>query len=537
MASQQPEFGLPFEQWMRLDMEYVDTRPSGRIWKSRYQPLRQSQGYQEPHIRAGGYISRQSAEIARVLRGIGNSKNVTESMQHTDLNSQSTRPITAGRLHKYMGPGTLQDVENKREYIFGGLSLFVLLLFESQWNAPITRNESLAGILSANMGVISSGAIVRKILGLIIGMSGWVWIQRCSTRQIRILGIRSWILGIWGIWLCASVLWSEDPSLTIRRLGVFVMLFVSALGMASLRSSTVFALFTAMSVASLAVGVGCEIFWGTFHPFTAGYRFRGAASPNTQGAILAVGVMAAIGFAMTSRSHKGIAAAAGIVCAAGLILTNSRSAIIALIIGCTFGLLLLIVGRTNSLHRTHVLISILCFVMVLGIALITMQNSSHILLHSVAEHRDDGNTDSFNGRTAVWATCLEYASKRPLLGYGYDTFWTSERISAISSQIGWYINEAHSSYLDEVLNVGSVGTVLFIVAAISTLVWASKRYIRGQNEYFAWALLLLFMFVHSTMEALMMPIATFPAYAVLATMCRLSFIDHATLTAATPLNR
>lgn len=446
--------------------------------------------------------------------------------QRAILNSQTFESVACPLDQRSSVLRTLRALHGKREYIFGSTTLLLLLLLESRWNAPVTRHENLASVISSTTAAVNTGEVARKILGLILGISGLVWISRFSAHQIQVRGVRSWLVSAWVVWLACTFLWSDDPGLTTRRLGLFLMLFLSALAMGSLKSSRVFALLTAMSVVSLVSGVACELYWGAFHPFAEGYRFGGAAHPNLQGTILAVGVIAAIGLAVTSPQHRRIAALAGIVCTGGLVLTNSRSAIAALIIACVLGMLLWVLRGTNWTRRAHVVICFLCFAMAAGLTIITVQNSSQVLLHSVAEHRDDGMTGSFNDRTAVWATCMGYASKRPFLGYGYDSFWTPERISAISTQLGWLINEAHSSYLDEVLNTGLIGTVLFLVMALSVLGVASNRYLMGMNEYYAWVIVLLFMFVHSAMESLMMPIISLPAYAVVVAACRLSLFDR-----------
>lgn len=444
-------------------------------------------------------------------------------MQRSALNSQSFESITYQGVQRSMALRTLQAVQEKREYAFGALTVLLLLLLESRWNAPVMRQDNLATMISSATAAVDTGEMVRKIIGVTLGISGWVWIRRFSAQQISIRGVRSWVVSAWVVWLACTFLWSDDPGLTIRRLGLFLMLFVSALALGSLKSSRVFALFTGMSVASFVSGVGCELFWGTFHPLRAGYRFGGAAHPNLQGTILAVGIISAIGLAVTSRQHRRLAAVAGIVCAGGLILTNSRSAIAAVIIACGLGLLLWILRETNWTRRAHVVICVLCLSIAAGLTIITIQNSSQVLLHSVAEHRDDGKTGSFNDRTAVWATCLGYASKRMFLGYGYDSFWTPERISEVSDQVGWFVNEAHSSYLDELLNTGLIGTALLLWISIGSLLLAGRRFIHGDTECVVWVLLLLFMLFHSAMESLMMPIITFPAYAVVVTICRLSF--------------
>jgi O-antigen ligase len=62
---------------------------------------------------------------------------------------------------------------------------------------------------------------------------------------------------------------------------------------------------------------------------------------------------------------------------------------------------------------------------------------------------------------------MYYAKERLWLGYGYESFWTSPRIEAISSALGWGLREAHNAYLELLLWLGVVGLVLMslVVAA------------------------------------------------------------------------
>jgi len=52
---------------------------------------------------------------------------------------------------------------------------------------------------------------------------------------------------------------------------------------------------------------------------------------------------------------------------------------------------------------------------------------------------------------------IEHIAQRPLLGYGYHGFWTPDRVYEMSLEQEWTVPNAHSTYLDVVLNTGLLG--------------------------------------------------------------------------------
>ena len=414
-------------------------------------------------------------------------------------------------------------VQARREFLFGVLSLCVILLLQSHWDAPITRDDSTLTISSMVAGV-ASGDLARRILGLIAGGIGFIWLCRFSTRRLHLAGAYSLAAIAWVSLLCASILWSADPSLTIRRLALLLLLLLSASALASLHSARIFALVLLAAVLSLVSGIFCELYWGTFHPFSSGYRFGGAAHPNLQGTCLATGILGAIGYAFSTRRHRRLAAFAGFLCAVALLLTNSRTALGALAIAGAFGGILLFLRRTPRRLRPHIVICLLCGAAALGIAATTL-HLSDLAMHSVAEKRDEGNTDSLNGRAQVWAICLRYAEQRPLLGYGYDSFWSADHVATVSSEAQWPVNEAHSVYIDEILNEGLLGTLLFTFLIFACLLLASRRFLQGRNTEFGWAILFVFILVHGISESILMPVISFPAYMIMVGIARFALLD------------
>ncbi len=75
-----------------------------------------------------------------------------------------------------------------------------------------------------------------------------------------------------------------------------------------------------------------------------------------------------------------------------------------------------------------------------------------------------GRNSTLTGRTQLWASVWGAIMKRPILGYGYDTFWASMRGEALDVRIGagWLAQRADNGFLDLGLSLGALGMSLFV---------------------------------------------------------------------------
>jgi O-antigen ligase len=92
--------------------------------------------------------------------------------------------------------------------------------------------------------------------------------------------------------------------------------------------------------------------------------------------------------------------------------------------------------------------------------------------------REDSNLSTLTGRTDIWGFALQHAAERPILGYGYNSFWSPRHTAEVSAVVDWKISEGHSAYLDTLLNLGVVGLMLFVAllaAGMGAALWAHRR--------------------------------------------------------------
>jgi exopolysaccharide production protein ExoQ len=84
-----------------------------------------------------------------------------------------------------------------------------------------------------------------------------------------------------------------------------------------------------------------------------------------------------------------------------------------------------------------------------------------------------GKDPTLTGRTELWAYVLTDIAEKPWLGWGYSAFWSHSNPAAveISEVLKWYVPQAHNGILEMLLNVGLIGTALFV------FLWARNVYL------------------------------------------------------------
>jgi len=106
---------------------------------------------------------------------------------------------------------------------------------------------------------------------------------------------------------------------------------------------------------------------------------------------------------------------------------------------------------------------------------------------------------SFTGRTTIWAFATGMIAQRPLLGWGYQSFWlVGPDAPSVLQAPGWVADmpHAHDGYLDTMLETGVVGLavlVAFLLATVHAIGGVAKR-----EPMHAWLALSLVLFIMIT---------------------------------------
>jgi len=364
------------------------------------------------------------------------------------------------------------------------------------------------------------GSLKRRIAFLSLGLFGIVSLMRQGRSRLKINGLLGWLILFYLVWAFSSLVWAEDIALTFRRLVLFAMLCLGAVAVAgrfSLRNIVLWVFFSAALY--LFIGIIAEIALGTFRPFAPGYRFAGTIHPNIQGINCYLLMLSCITAAQFEKRGSKLFLAFVLIGFVFLILTKSRTSLASALLALfAFWVLVSSISR-NLVFILGVSLTFCLILLLVGNAFFPA------LRQGVLLGREDPTTYTLTGRIPLWNECLEYVSKRPFIGYGYNSFWTPHHIREISDDQEWGVSAGHSVYLELLLNVGIIGMITFVLIFILGIKKSVKYLKVSRNIVYAFlcALLVFCLFDGILESAIINP--SFLMFLSMVVLARLGFQD------------
>jgi exopolysaccharide production protein ExoQ len=302
---------------------------------------------------------------------------------------------------------------------------------------------------------------------------------RRDRLRINSIGSLGWLIVFFQAWAFLSLAWSEDPHLSLRRLGLFAMLWLAALAASQRFQLRHVVLWVFLStVCYMHIGLLAEIVLGTFHPQSTTYRFAGTLPPNAQGVNCALLVIASLYLSSNERRWRGVFAVIAFEALVFLLLTKSRTSTGSVFLALALGYFLTSpVSRRGAMVLGLIGISSLC-VLFGDLILPTLQGITTL-------GRGEVDDTTLTGRIPLWAELLPFIAERPLHGYGYDTFWTPRHLVDVAASQAWTVPNAHSGYLDLCLGLGLIGLGLFVLIMIGGIRRAVEYHNACNNSYYA----------------------------------------------------
>jgi exopolysaccharide production protein ExoQ len=206
-----------------------------------------------------------------------------------------------------------------------------------------------------------------------------------------------------------------------------------------------------------------------------------------------LGECAAIGFLLSIHEilHRGwrrVLGIVGTVIAAYLVFASNSKTSFGLASICPFlAALVLIIRRSTRVSLAIILLSIPFGYVVLSTV------SPHYNLNLISYKLYGDGT--FTGRTIIWDFVQSEINLRPLLGWGYESFWLVPGSPAIVDAPGWVkgMPNGHNGYYDTILDMGYLGFAFLLVFIIGTL--HSIGRVADRDPIRAWLLLSLALFI------------------------------------------
>lgn len=290
------------------------------------------------------------------------------------------------------------------------------------------------------------------------------------VRLRRRPSVPPWLL-LFIILAATSALWSETPSVTLRR--SFALAGTTIVGLAIADRLRPVGVFEAIRKVVLLIAVVSLVLYVLGDPRALDEvhgTLRGVViSKNTLGRILAVGLITCAGLAYLARTRWRVCLASAAPMAVALALTDSAGGLLLSIIGLgAIGALGIWRSRRDRLA--------LCTVLAAGLGIGILAFPNGISLEDVTQV--SGRDTTLTGRTEIWDESVRAAGERPLSGYGFGAFWgvggggvESDAAGSIRARLAVPVANAHSGLLDVILDLGIPGA---IVAAL-VLAAAARR--------------------------------------------------------------
>ena len=331
------------------------------------------------------------------------------------------------------------------------------------------------GSLNHRVGLLGLGLFAIVIL-----------VRHRGDARLQVKSALGGILLAFVAWSMLSMIWTEDFDLTFRRLVVFGIFCIAAAAIASRFSVRDIVLWTVFVTALfLFVSISAELLLGTFRPFTSGYRFAGTIDPNNQGVNCALLLLSGLAAARMEKHRRMLFRICALAGSVFLVLSASRTSFAAALVALAAYFAAVCSGKAK-VAIALVLSVAFCFLLIAFGSATTPSLRSALLLG-----RDDSGVDSFHGRSGIWDDVGYYIARRPILGYGYGSFWTPTHISEISKEEKWGVPNAHSAYLDNLLSLGAVGLLAYLLSLFGGIVLALQFHRRSHNPAFAFCCALL----------------------------------------------
>ena len=389
------------------------------------------------------------------------------------------------------------------------LIVFVtLFLLGHELDFAVEYQDRAANLdLGVAVTAVAGGRLVRQLGGVALGLVGLISLlthgRRPSRPQGFLAGLVLFLLG----WTCLSVLWSDVPILTIRRLVLLGMLVLGAVMVAERATPRDFVWFVLLLTgAFLLTGVAAEIAVKTFTPWSSSYRFSGTHHPNNQSIDCGLLLLAALSLMPMKRRWRVPLMAVALVAVVFLFLTKSRAGLVAALAAplIYWGL---VRSGSAKLILMSALVTAIAMLFLLGDVVFPAMRTGVDLGRDTST---GSSLKTLSGRAPLWRDCVEYVSERPFLGYGYDSFWDADRLRLLSEKHQWVIPDGHNIYIDLMLQLGPVGLVAFVLVMLLGIGRALLyQRITGDAAYAFLGMVLVYSALVGVLESVMLVRMTF----------------------------
>jgi len=308
----------------------------------------------------------------------------------------------------------------------------------------------------------------------------WTTVRVCLELPALFTAIiRNWVVFIWPVLALVSIVWSASPGVSLR--GGLQLLMTTLISIFIGSRFTIRQILTALC-AALSIGALASIallIIDSPDAFNNSGGFRGIfAHKNTLGLRMNILIAAAfVLFASTPKMRLLCGIAMGIATYVLILTESATSQILALITpGIIFGLYAVRRGAW-PFALVGAAITVIASVLLTGLLASGTDPVSYVL-------NSFGKDATLTGRTWVWDIGIDEISKHPILGGGYQAFWSNSQ----STEVLWIrhvlletVNGFHNVGV-EVWNDLGIPGILSLIGVLTVYTTKSFFYYRTTSS-------------------------------------------------------
>jgi O-antigen ligase len=208
---------------------------------------------------------------------------------------------------------------------------------------------------------------------------------------------------------------------------------------------------------------------------------------NLLGEFSAVALLLALHEMLYPSFRRALGAIVMIIATALLVISNSKTALALVLLVPLLAKLTIVIGKRTRISFAIILMAITLFYLALSSVLnFNMSRLSYMLY----------GDPTFSGRTIIWDFAQSEIARKPLFGWGYQSFWlVGADAPSIVDAPGFVklMPNAHNGYYDTMLEVGYIGYALLLIFITATLHAIGR--VADRDAARAWLLLSLALYV------------------------------------------
>ena len=270
-----------------------------------------------------------------------------------------------------------------------------------------------------------------------------------------------------------SVLWSIEPSFTIRRIRRLYTIAAVCIGFtvigwnATRFQSMLRNLLTAICLASLIfvkLDPQLAIHWVPDHPELYNAWHGITVGKNILGSLASTATVLWIHALLSRQQHWLMCLAGASLAIVNLFGTKSSTSLMATIFAVMFMLLLLRSPGAMRRIMPYVVTIFAGVILIYALAVLRLVPGLEVVLAPIT--LITGKDLTFTGRTDIWYVLGLHIHFHPWFGTGYGAYWIGPNPSSPSydmvRQLYFYPTEGHNGYLDVINDLGYVGLITLL---------------------------------------------------------------------------